>query len=113
MERPDRIEKREYKCKSCEYTAQVYGDTYFDSGCHNYMATFECPDCKVLFEGLISQIDMDEVKFEATHGLADDFECLNCGGTNSTVWNKEDRACPKCSGKMEIAVIEQIKLKWQ
>lgn len=112
MERPDTIEKRLFVCPDCTYQIQIYGDTYFDSGCHNYMATFECPDCNVLFEGLISQIDMDEVKFEATHGLADDFECLRCGNKKAKVWNKRSGKCPKCGEEMSYEVVGIIRVKF-
>ncbi len=76
------------------------------------MATFECPDCKVLFEGLISQIDMDEVKFEAGHGLADDFECLRCGNNTAKVWSKADGSCPKCDGEMSYDIIGTLRVKF-
>jgi hypothetical protein len=113
MNRPDQIDKRVYVCKQCKYSAQVYGEMYFDSGCHNYMATFECPECKVLFEGLISQIQMDELEFEAHHNLADVFECLRCGNKKAKVWNKDTGKCPKCEGEFEYEVIGKVKLKWK
>ena len=112
MERPDIIEKRLFNCPDCNYSAQVFGETYFDSGCHNYMATFECSDCMTLSEGLISQINMNEDTFEAHHGLANDFECLRCGNKNSKVWNKGDGKCPKCSSKMHYEVVGTIKVKF-
>lgn len=112
MDRPENIEKRLFSCTQCEYSVQVYGESYFDSGCHNYMATFECPECKVLFEGLISEIQMDEYKFEAFHALAEDFYCLRCGGKNSKVWNKESGNCPRCCGEMSFEVIGSIRVKF-
>jgi hypothetical protein len=76
------------------------------------MATFDCPECKVLFEGLISQINMDEVKFEANHELADEFDCLRCGSKNARVWSKSTGNCPKCVGNMEYEVIGSIRVKF-
>jgi hypothetical protein len=112
MDRPERIEKRVYSCKSCEYTAQVYGETYFDSGCHNYMATFECPECKVLFEGLITLIILDKMDSDAYHDLAEDFECLRCGNKNAKVWNKSLGRCPKCHEEMSYEVTGTIRVKF-
>ena len=111
MDRPYEIEKRTFSCENCNYSAQVYGESYFDSGCYNFMATFECPECKVLFEGLISQIHMDEDTFNMNHGLADDFECLRCGNKTAKVWNKASGGCPKCGGKMSYVVVGSMRLK--
>lgn len=111
--RPDSIDKRIFTCKECNYSAQVFGETYFDSGCHNYMSTFECPECKVLSEGLITQIILEKMDSDAYHDLADDFECLRCGNNKAKVWNKANGNCPKCGGAMEDNVVGQIKLKWQ
>lgn len=76
------------------------------------MATFECPECKVLFEGLISQINMNEDTFEAHHGLADDFDCLRCGNKNARVWNKSLGRCPKCDEEMSCEVTGTIRVKF-
>ncbi len=111
MDRPDRIEKRLYSCKTCDYSAQIYGGTYFDSGCQNYMATFESPECKILFESLISQIHFDEVKLEGSHGLADEFECLRCGNKNAKVWSKATGKCPECNGEMSCNITGSIRIK--
>lgn len=112
MDRPDRIEKRLFLCNECGYSVQVYGETYFDSGCHNYMATFECPECKVLFESLISQINMNEETFEAHHDLADAIECLRCGNDTAKGWNVATGKCPKCGGTMKYEVTGTIRIKY-
>jgi hypothetical protein len=112
VDRPESIEKRIFSCKSCKYSAQVYGDTYFDSGCHNYMSTFECPECKVLFEGLITQIILEKMDSNAYHDLADDFECLQCGNKKAKVWNRKTGKCPKCGGEMEYEVLGTIRVKF-
>jgi hypothetical protein len=112
MDHPDHIDKRKYSCESCAYTAQVYGDTYFDSGCHNYMSTFECPECKVLFEGLITQIILEKMDSDAYHDLADEFECLRCGNKKAIVWNKASGKCPKCNSEMNYDVIGTVRLKF-
>lgn len=112
MERPDSIEKRVFRCKGCSYEAQVFGESYFDYGCHNYMATFECNECAILFESLISQINMDEVAFEAHHGLADEIICLRCGKANVEVWNRESDSCPKCQGKMCVEIIGNLRVRF-
>jgi len=109
---PTTIEKRQFICPSCKYTAHVYGEMYWDHGCHNYMATFRCYNCKVLFENLISKIKAHEIKFEAYHDLADDFTCLSCGEDNVKVWNKQQGKCPKCEGEMEYEVIGEIRIKF-
>lgn len=112
MGHPTTIEKRQFTCTSCGYSAQVYGDMYWDHGCHNFMATFMCRNCKVLFENLISKIKAHEIKFEAYHDLADDFTCLQCGSQSSKVWNKEIDKCPKCKKEMKYEVIGTLKLRW-
>jgi DNA-directed RNA polymerase subunit RPC12/RpoP len=66
----------------------------------------------VLFESLISQINMNEEKFEAHHGLADSIQCLRCGNNNAMVWNKTDGNCPKCGGKMNHKVTGSIRVKF-
>lgn len=76
------------------------------------MATFVCPECRMLFESLISQIDMDEVKFEATHGLADEVQCLRCGNLKPGVWNRETGRCPRCGEKMVYEVTGRIRVKF-
>jgi hypothetical protein len=112
MDHPDHIDKRKYSCNSCNYSSQVYGESYFDSGCYNFMATFECPECKVLFEGLISQINMDEDTFDMNRGLADEIECLRCGNKKAKVWNKAIGKCPKCNSEMSYNVIGSIQVKF-
>lgn len=112
MNRPDRIEKRIFKCSICDYSIQVYGEMYFDSGCHNYIATFKCKDCQILFEQLVSQINMNKDYSEASHGLADSIICLRCGGSNNQVWNKTKGICPKCSGKMDYKIEGSITVKF-
>lgn len=109
---PDKIDKRLFTCTNCEYSAQEYGETYFDSGCHNYMATFECPECNVLFEGLISQINMNEETFETHHDLAEEVKCLRCGIKDAKVWYMTTGKCPKCGGRMNYQVMGTIKIKY-
>lgn len=108
----DTIEKRVFICKDCKYSVQVFGETYFDSGCHNYIATFKCPKCYILFEGLISKLAENEELNEVYFELDDDFSCLRCGDQNSNVWNKNTGNCPKCNGNMTYKVEGVIKVKF-
>ena len=112
MDRPESIDKRVFSCVKCNYSSHVYGESYFDSGCHNYMSTIECPECKVLFEGLITQIILDKMDSDAYHDLADEFECLRCGNNTAKVWNKSTGKCPKCGGEMSYNIKGTIRLKF-
>lgn len=76
------------------------------------MTTFKCPDCKILFEGLITQIKMEKMDTDAYHDLADDFECLHCGNNKAKVWNKTTGICPKCDEEMSYEVTGTIRLKF-
>jgi transcription elongation factor Elf1 len=112
MTHPQTIEKRTFSCPNCDYSAKVYGETYFDYGCHNYMATFECKNCQVLFENLISQLEMDEEEIDAIHNLADEFICLQCGKDEARLWSREKGKCPKCGSAMKYRVDGEIRLKY-
>jgi hypothetical protein len=127
--KPESIEKRLFKCKSCGYEVQVYGETYFDYGCYNYIATFSCNNCKILFEGIISQqkfvfADTNEkIKGFSPEILKEDIRitfdlcekesigCLYCGKSDYKVWNKETGVCPKCNGEMIYKVLGKISVK--
>ncbi len=112
MDCAESIEKRVFSCVKCNYSSKVFGESYFDSGCHNFMVTFECPECKVLFEGLISQIILDKMDSDAYHDLAEDFECLRCGNKSEKVWNESTGNCPKCNSEMSYDVIGTVRLKF-
>jgi primosomal protein N' len=112
-DRPTTIEKRHFTCSSCNYSVQVYGEMYWDHGCHNYMATFMCKDCKILFENLISKIKLKEIEFKAYHDLADDLNCMYCGEDHAKVWNINEGRCPKCGGGMKFKVVGEIKVKFE
>ena len=111
MHTPNTIEKRIFTCEACGYSVQVYGETYFDSGCHNYMATFQCTQCKSLFESLISKLCYNEAYDDVYFELEDDFCCLSCGDQNANVWNKDTGKCPKCNEDMQYKVEGIIKVK--
>jgi hypothetical protein len=74
-----KIEKRNFKCNSCDYTSQVFGEMYFDKGCQHYMATFQCFNCKILFESIITKrvwqksgkTDNNPLSHELTYDLAE------------------------------------------
>jgi hypothetical protein len=99
MDKPKIIEKRFFTCLKCGYRVQVFGEQYFDYGCRNYMATFSCRECKILFENVISKMECWEPLI-VTHNLADEIVCLGCGTDKNNVWNKESGLCPKCEGEM-------------
>ena len=128
---PKIIEKRHYTCTKCGYKVQVYGEMYFDYGCHNFIATFSCKRCNILFEGIISQRkwlrngkpdNVNEISLKSlreniqlTFDLAkrEDIMCLNCGTIDNNVWNKNSGACPKCGGEMIYSVDWKIKVKYE
>jgi len=56
MNHPKTIEKRLFTCNNCGYSAQVNGESYFDYGSQNYIGTFLCKDCEVLFESYLTKI---------------------------------------------------------
>lgn len=109
MYKPRIIEKRLFSCATCGYSAQVLGESYFDYGCHNYVATFNCRKCKVLFESVITKMECWEPP-NVTHNLADEIICLNCGTDKNNVWNMETGVCPKCNGKMNYTIEGEIKV---
>lgn len=107
---PKTIEKRHFSCRSCGYNSQVYGEMYFDFGCYNYIATFSCNHCHILFEGLISKIEEWDTKDDFIYDLEDETICLICGKSHIAIWNKESGRCPKCSNEMIYKVEGAIKV---
>ena len=107
---PKTIERRYFTCNSCGYKTQVYGEMYFDYGCYNYVATFSCNQCQILFEGMLTKIEEWDTPDDFIYNLDDDNMCLNCGTSKNTVWNKESGKCPKCSGGMTCNVNGNIKV---
>ena len=104
---PDTIEKRTFTCTSCGYSAQVYGEQYFDHGCMNYVITFRCMECKIIFEYLVTEVKRYTLP-EFTYDLADDTVCLWCGSSNIRVWSRDKDSCPKCGWKMDYTVDGEI-----
>jgi hypothetical protein len=111
-EKPNTIEKRVFICSECNYTVQVYGEQYFDFGCRNYIITFLCLECKILFEGIISEMKCWQPPF-INYDLADEVICLWCGRDNNRVWNKETGVCPKCGGEMNCTIDGVIKVDYK
>ena len=107
--KPGKIEKRTFKCSSCGYSAQVHGEMYFDYGCYEFMATFRCRECRILFENIITKIECWEPP-EMEYDLADEIICLYCGTEKNNVWNKETGVCPVCSSEMTYRVEGEIKI---
>ena len=128
---PNSIENRQFTCNKCSYKVQVHGEMYFDYGCHNFIATFCCKKCNILFEGIISQRTWlkngkpdvaDEILLKTLRGniqltfdLAEieNIICLNCGTTENNVWNKNTGVCPKCGGEMTYSVNGEIRVNYE
>jgi hypothetical protein len=106
---PKKIEKRIFTCQQCGYSVQVLGESYFDYGCNNYIATFICRKCNTLFESVISKMECYEFP-EVTYNLADEIICLSCGTNDNRVWNFESGTYPKCGNKMTHLVDGEIKV---
>ncbi|GET20678.1 hypothetical protein JCM18694_09240 [Prolixibacter denitrificans] len=128
--------KRVFHCDHCGYEAQVAGERYLDKGCNNYMETFVCPDCQILYESIVTEItlhktlplffEMKEVfpdfnldlpkeiegdqsiepALYADHDERPESKCLRCGNTQGIKWTKENPICPKCSQLMRTKKIE-------
>lgn len=111
MNHPYSIEKRTFTCKGCGYSAHVYGESYFDHGCQNYIGTFLCKKCKILYEFYLTKIQEWDTSGDFVYNLADETTCLECGKVNSIIWNKDIDRCPKCAGIMTYQVTGNIKLK--
>lgn len=107
---PNIIEKRNYICKTCGYNSQVYGEMYYDYGCFNYVATFSCHQCQILFEGMLTKVKEWKTPSDLIYNLDDDNMCLKCGTFKNDIWNKESGKCPKCSGEMVYHTIGYIKV---
>jgi hypothetical protein len=130
-EHPKVIEKRHFTCRKCGYNVQVHGEMYFDFGCHNYIGTFCCKRCKILYESIISQrkwlkngkpntvnnISLETLSenYQLTFELAkiEDIICLNCGTTESNVWNKNSGACPICGAGMTYSIDGEFKVDYE
>lgn len=128
---PNTIENRHFTCNKCGYKVQVHGEMYFDYGCHNFMTTFCCKKCNILFEGIISQRTwlrngkpdvVDEISLKTvkdnihlTFDLVEkeDIICLNCGTTDNDVWNKDTGVCPRCGGEMTYSVDGEIRVNYE
>lgn len=107
---PATIENRYFKCEKCNYIVQVYGESYFDSGCQNHIGTFLCNECKILFETYLTKIEEWDTQGDFVYDLADETMCLRCGRVNSIVWNKDQGRCPKCDSMMSSSVDGKIKI---
>lgn len=107
---PATIEKRHFTCEKCNYSVQVHGESYFDSGFQNYIGTFLCKDCKILFESYLTKIQEWDTQGDFIYELADETTCLRCGKVNSVVWNKDHGKCPKCDSVMRLSVDGKIKV---
>jgi DNA-directed RNA polymerase subunit RPC12/RpoP len=111
MNKPFFIEKRIFTCTSCGYKVQVNGEQYFDYGCRNYIITFQCLECKELFEGIVTEMKCWRPPV-VEHDLADEIICLRCGTDKNRVWNKESGLCPKCNSKMAYEAVGVIKVDY-
>lgn len=111
MNHPETIEKRLFTCENCGYSVQVYGESYFDHGCQNYIGTFLCKKCQILFEFCLTKIQEWDTPGDFVYNLADETMCLRCGESNSVIWNKDIDGCPKCNVIMASQVDGDIKLK--
>jgi len=110
-EHPSHIEKRKFICEKCGFEAFVYGEMYFDHGCHNYIATFTCRHCNNLFEHLITEMKWFDLKSSIEYDLAEGIVCMNCGSEEVRVWNKDEDKCPKCNNDMTYEIVGTIQLK--
>jgi transcription elongation factor Elf1 len=59
QDHPKIIEKRHFTCKKCGYKVQVHGEMYFDYGYDNFIATFSCKRCNILFEGITGSLILE------------------------------------------------------
>lgn len=109
---PVTIEKRYFKCEKCGYGVQVYGESYFDYSSWNYLGTYSCKDCDILFESFITKIEDWQTEGDFKYGLEDDVICWWCGNSRIRIWNLNTGRCPKCSDQMTFQVVGQIKVKW-
>jgi DNA-directed RNA polymerase subunit RPC12/RpoP len=110
IDHPKSIDRRIYTCKNCSYQAQVYGESYFDHGSQNYIGTYLCKDCKVLFESYLTKIKEWDTEGDFVYDLADETMCLRCGRVNSIGWNKDQGRCPKCDSVISFSVNGKINI---
>lgn len=111
MHHPKTIEKRLFTCNNCGYSVQVYGESYFDLGCQNYVATFQCNDCHILFEGLLTRIEEWDTGVDFIYDLNNEINCFSCGGSKTVLWNKDIGSCPKCNEIIPYKINGKITLK--
>jgi hypothetical protein len=107
---PKSIERRTFTCPGCGYSAQVYGEAYFDKAWCNWLSTFRCLDCNRVFEYFVSEIEKWEKVDELVHKLNDDVLCMNCGSRNVRAWTASTPECPACRTMMDCSVDGIIRL---
>lgn len=91
-----------FVCTSCDYKAIVSGEP--DRGLVTMTDTFECLDCKEIFD-LIIKTYSETNEWTKT---AEEISCEKCKGSNLTTWHKGE--CPKCKSRMTID--ESVTFLW-
>lgn len=91
-----------YKCQTCEYSADVYGETI--KTIQGVFETHVCLNCMCLIEVIIADRYFNELK--ELHFKETEPQCLLCGKLDTIKWNNHICKCPKCNGKMYLKRLE-------
>ena len=84
--------KRKYRCRQCDYEAEIYeGKGLFGQ----HITPVSCPDCHTIQHLVVGGVIGDVApSFRSEVGRL----CLRCGSENIRIW--DGSTCPKCGGKM-------------
>lgn len=87
--------KKEYICKQCGYTTEVYEGRGFMG---QHIVSMTCQDCKTIQPLVVGGVIGDAApSFNSLVGRL----CLQCGSANIREWNM--RTCPKCGNEMHTS----------
>jgi len=99
---------RTYKCSDCNYA--FFGSGGRDRGFIATTQTFECTECKILFDATIA-LDTSDRNKKTTSRKREEYFCPQCKSKEHLqMWDyKVDQRCPKanCKGTMEYERKEQ------
>ena len=99
-------QSRTYICNICGYSVESSGG--HDIGMMAVIDTYICTDCKEIVEVLVGQYGEtfipDPITGEVTQNKDFDYyKCPECkSGTHLVLWNKRNKPCPKCDGRMKV-----------
>jgi transcription initiation factor IIE alpha subunit len=97
--------KFNFKCKGCGYKVTASGGV--DYGLIGVTKTFICSSCNNIVDVCVGEFGStytrEEIleKMKGADSLLSFYTCPGCGsGEDLAEWNKQNKPCPRCKGKM-------------